>query len=232
VGRKSAGDSVQNIEYLPRQREHTSSDDCQLWPDFTRPIRFKDRGILLFLHEPTKLREKYSDNVQPVLSWSFAYAGPADDAEKMLEPFNKIEAISSDKGDGSYGDILVKQGTDITSASCFSGKYEGSTAMLQTYNVTTERQIYNVLKDRLAAHPEFGGNALVFYEGYSSKATQAIDAKSTAYPHRNEYLVVYVFQDPKLQYVIITNSGISTGSSMQWFLQAQRVSHADGVRKF
>ncbi|PFH62259.1 hypothetical protein XA68_14390 [Ophiocordyceps unilateralis] len=128
---------------------------------------------------------------EAVITWTFAYAGPADEAEALLEPFNAIEAISSSSGDVSYPQLLVAQGTNFESSSCSSNPYIGGTANLQTYNVTAQRQIYHVLNERIALHPELAAGARVFYEGYASKATQEIDPDSTAYPHRDEYLVVF-----------------------------------------
>ncbi|RFU76457.1 fad binding domain-containing [Trichoderma arundinaceum] len=111
---------------------------------------------------------------EAVIIWSFAYDGPAADAEKLLAPFNAIPALSSTKGDVSYSDLLVAQQTDVNSASCSSQSYVGSTSWLQTYN-----------------NPSLAPGARVFYEGYSTKATQAIDPNSSSYPHRDEYLLVF-----------------------------------------
>ncbi|KAH6603851.1 hypothetical protein Trco_007297 [Trichoderma cornu-damae] len=126
-----------------------------------------------------------------VIIWSFAYDGPAADAENLLAPFNAIPALSSTKGEVSYSDLLVAQQTDINSASCASEPYVGSTAWLQTYNVTSQREIYNLFNKQIALHPSFAPSARSFFEGYSTRATQAIDPNSSSYPHRDEYLLVF-----------------------------------------
>ncbi|RDA83522.1 hypothetical protein CP532_4149 [Ophiocordyceps camponoti-leonardi (nom. inval.)] len=128
---------------------------------------------------------------EAAITWTFAYAGPGDEAEALLEPFNSIEAASSSSGDVSYPQLLVAQGTNFESSSCASNPYIGGTANLQTYNVTAQRQIYDLLNERIASHPELAAGARVFYEGYASRATQEIDPDSTAYAHRDEYLVVF-----------------------------------------
>jgi hypothetical protein len=114
-----------------------------------------------------------------------------------LAPFNAIPAISSTQGDVDYADLLVAQQTDSNSASCFSEPYYGSTAWLQTYNVTSQRQIFNLFNEQLAQNPGLAPGARVFFEGYSTLATQAIDASTSAYPHRDEYLLAYVIPIPK-----------------------------------
>ncbi|KAM0246496.1 hypothetical protein ACHAQJ_010178 [Trichoderma viride] len=128
---------------------------------------------------------------EAVLIWSFAYDGPAAAAEKLLAPFNKIPAISSTMGDVDYADLLVAQQTDVNSSSCFSEPYVGSTAWLQTYNVTSQRQIFNLFNDQLAQNPDLAPGARVFFEGYSTLGTQAVDPSTSAYPHRDEYLLVF-----------------------------------------
>lgn len=127
---------------------------------------------------------------QAVIIWSFAYDGPAAEAERLLAPFNAIPAISSTKDDVSYPDLLVAQQTDINSASCSSQPYVGSTTWLQTYNFSSQREIYNLFNKKIAQNPGLAPGARVFFEGYSSKATQAIDPGSSSYPHRDEYLLV------------------------------------------
>ncbi|OTA08263.1 FAD-binding domain and SignalP-predicted secretion signal [Trichoderma parareesei] len=138
---------------------------------------------------------------EAVIIWSFAYDGPAADAEKLLAPFNAIPAISSTKDDVSYPDLLVAQQTDINSASCSSQPYVGSTTWLQTYNVSSQREIYKLFNKRIAQNPGLAPGARVFFEGYSSKATQAIDPSTSSYPHRDEYLLVFfaVAAPPQLE---------------------------------
>ena len=112
----------------------------------------------------------------------------------MLKPFNDIPAIASGSGDVSYQELLVVQGTGSTDpTACSSNPLIGSSALLQTYNVTAQREIYNLFNQKVALYPALGTAARVFYECYSTLATQAVNAASSAYPHRDEYLVVYVF---------------------------------------
>ncbi|EHK47045.1 hypothetical protein TRIATDRAFT_217465 [Trichoderma atroviride IMI 206040] len=129
---------------------------------------------------------------EAILTWSFAYDGPAAAAEELLAPFNAIPNISSTMGDVDYADLLVAQGTDSNSASCQPGPFVGSSAWLQTYNVTSQRQIYNSSNEKIAQNPGLAAGARVFLEGYSTEATQAIDPGTSAYPHRDEYLLVFI----------------------------------------
>ncbi|PHH80589.1 hypothetical protein CDD80_848 [Ophiocordyceps camponoti-rufipedis] len=135
--------------------------------------------------------EPSTNQTKAVISWTFAYEGPAQEAEALLKPFNDIKAILSTSGDVPYPQLMALQGTGINSPSCASNPYIGGTANLQVYNVTAERQIMDVLNERISQHPQLAAGARVFHEGYASKRTQEIDPRSTAYAHRDDYLVVF-----------------------------------------
>ncbi|RYP55563.1 hypothetical protein DL769_010120 [Monosporascus sp. CRB-8-3] len=128
---------------------------------------------------------------EAVLFWTFAYSGPAADAEELLQPFNEIESLFDESGDVPYPEILGVQGTDIDSPSCSSAPYIGSVAGLQTYNVTAERQIYNAFNERVATHPELALGARLFYEGYSTEAVESVDPASSAFAHRDDFHIVF-----------------------------------------
>ncbi|KAI1278199.1 hypothetical protein F5Y07DRAFT_361047 [Xylaria sp. FL0933] len=128
---------------------------------------------------------------EAIISWTFAYDGPGKEAEKLLAGLNKIPAVVSEQGDVSYPDLLVAQETDSASASCSSNPYIGASVNLQTYNVTAQRKLYDLFNKNVALQPEIGAVARLYYEGFSTIASQAIDPASTAYPHRDEYLPAY-----------------------------------------
>ncbi|RYP45210.1 hypothetical protein DL768_008403 [Monosporascus sp. mg162] len=128
---------------------------------------------------------------EAVLSWYFAYAGPAEEAEEILKPFNEIEAAAEESGDVPYPDIPRIQEMDMESGTCSSNSYVGSSASLQRYNITTERQIYQLFNETVALYPGIGAGSRVFHEGYSTEAVQAIDPDSSAYPHRDDLHLVF-----------------------------------------
>ncbi|ROT38916.1 FAD-binding domain-containing protein [Sodiomyces alkalinus F11] len=123
----------------------------------------------------------------PLLWWTFAYNGPADEAEEFLAPFNAIESISDEMGDVPYPEIVDPQ--DTGEASCGSGQFAFATVLLQTYNVTTERELYNHFNETAARYPELATVARLYHQGYATKAIREIDYDSTAYPHRDEILL-------------------------------------------
>lgn len=65
--------------------------------------------------------------------------------------------------------------------SCFSG--------LKSYNVSANREAYNLLKTFINEHSEFNGTILQF-ENYALEGMKAVDPASTAYPHRDDDILV------------------------------------------
>ena len=133
--------------------------------------------------------------MQPVLSWQFAYYGPAADAEKILRPFNEIEAVWDGQGDVPYPGIVYPQITSLND--CKSGAWAFSGLLTQTWNITTERRNYHNFVKNAALYPEFAETAELFYEGYATAGMMDVDPDSTAYAHRDEYHLPYVFYPPQ-----------------------------------
>ncbi|KAI2618206.1 hypothetical protein GGR54DRAFT_606504 [Hypoxylon sp. NC1633] len=125
------------------------------------------------------------------LFWTFAYDGPAADAEKLLEPFNAIDAVAEEIGDLPYPEIPGVQGTSVASGSCSSNTYAIGTTMLHTYNVSAERQNYNYFNEEAAKYPDLAATARLYYEGYATKAAQAVDPTLSAYPHRDKLHILF-----------------------------------------
>ncbi|KAK1779566.1 hypothetical protein QBC45DRAFT_410955 [Copromyces sp. CBS 386.78] len=125
---------------------------------------------------------------EPVLFWTFAYRGPADEAEKLLAPFNAIDAVSSTMGDVPYSQIATVQGTSWDSPICQHGLvHVTSTVFLQVFNVTTERQIFEGFKRRAQSSPALAAGSSIMHEGYSTEAVDKIDPASSAYPFRGDH---------------------------------------------
>ncbi|KAF5975008.1 fad binding domain-containing protein [Fusarium coicis] len=122
---------------------------------------------------------------EAILWFTFAYAGPASEAERLLRPFNAIDAIKDEMGDVPYPEIPVRQNTDLSN--CISARFSLASVMLQTWNITTERALYNHFMRNVALYPDLAVTARLYYEGYAHKGVQAVDSASTAYPHRDEY---------------------------------------------
>lgn len=64
-----------------------------------------------------------------------------------------------------------------------------ATAGLQVFNVTTQRQIYDLYKANINKYPELA-TSYVIMEQYSVEAVKAVDPASQAFPWRDDYLLL------------------------------------------
>ncbi|KAG9234591.1 hypothetical protein BJ875DRAFT_509324 [Amylocarpus encephaloides] len=130
---------------------------------------------------------------EPSIGWTFAYRGPAEEAENLLAPFNAIQAVGDIQGDVPYPDISVAQGTGEEGFLCQSHNTIRTitTAGLQVYNVTAQQQIFDSFKQHITDNPQLAVAGLVVMEGYSTAAVEAIPSDSSAYPFRSDHHLVY-----------------------------------------
>lgn len=124
---------------------------------------------------------------EPVISWTFAYRGTAEEAEGHLAPMNAIESVYRDSGDVPYSALAAAQATDEDSFVCQHDYFRiSATAGLQVYNVTAERHIYESFKRRLADYPGIFIGSAFLHEGYSTAAVKAQRPEDSAYPFRDD----------------------------------------------
>ncbi|KAH8199349.1 hypothetical protein TruAng_006481 [Truncatella angustata] len=122
--------------------------------------------------------------------WVFAYAGPAADAEELLQPFNDIGFASAENGSLPYPNI-----SDV-------------------YNITAERQILDLFNAKVAQYPGLKGGHVV-HEGYSIKAVRDVDPASTAFPLRDDYLLMYIHPHSDLfKHTLFFDTTIAEGSNL------------------
>ena len=130
---------------------------------------------------------------EPVIGWTFTYRGSAEEAEKLLAPFNAIDAVWDAQGDAPYPNISTIQGTGEQGFLCESENTIRpiTVAGLQVYNLTAQQQIYDSFNQRIASNPSLAAVGIIVHEGYSTAAVTAIDSDASAYPFRADHLLVY-----------------------------------------
>ncbi|KAI1350304.1 Glucooligosaccharide oxidase [Xylaria sp. FL0043] len=134
-------------------------------------------------------------STEPVLYWSFAYVGSAEDAQQYLTPFDAIEAIDVEDGNVPYPQIADVTMTGASSALCVAGfVHNHATAYLKTWNVTAQRQIYDLFRKNVNENAEWFNSSVVM-EDYSHEGVAAVDPASSAYPWREFSLLTYINVD-------------------------------------
>ncbi|KAH8585688.1 hypothetical protein B0O99DRAFT_603102 [Bisporella sp. PMI_857] len=151
---------------------------------------------------------------EAILSFGFNYAGPAEDAEKLLAPFNAIEAIWEGADDVTYPEL-----SGISQDTCAGAQYALSSTMTLKYNATAQRLLYNHFNEKAALYPELAVTALLWHEGYATAGLQAVDPYSTAYAHREEnHLMLFDVAVP-------VGSNLSEAATI-WAKEAQEIWNA------
>ncbi|KAL4942708.1 hypothetical protein BDV06DRAFT_235239 [Aspergillus oleicola] len=127
---------------------------------------------------------------EAIIWWTFAYAGSQSEAQPYLTPFDELNPLSTIDGNVPFPRVPDIQGTGIYNATCAKGfeRIVGP-AGLQVYNITTQRQIYDLFNRNLNMYPELNASGVVM-EGYSVTGVRRVDGNSSAYPLRDDYLLV------------------------------------------
>ncbi|KAH8588215.1 FAD-binding domain-containing protein [Bisporella sp. PMI_857] len=126
---------------------------------------------------------------EAVIWWSFSYAGPQKDAMKYFAPFDKIPAESIEDGNIPYTKIADATGSGMDQPLCAKGyEHVHSTTYLDTWNVTAQRQIYNLFQQKITQQPLLAGS-IIMLEDYSTVGVKAIDPKTSAFPWREHSLL-------------------------------------------
>lgn len=121
---------------------------------------------------------------------TFQYAGSAAQAAPFVAPFNAIASVSKTEGSVPYPGLGDAVGTSSSSPLCVKGSSHVQYALgLLTYNVTTQRQVYDYFKQKTLASPEYQAASVVL-ENYALGGVKAIDPASSAYPHREDNILV------------------------------------------
>ncbi|KAK3356007.1 hypothetical protein B0H65DRAFT_65379 [Neurospora tetraspora] len=127
-----------------------------------------------------------------VIFWSFVYRGSKEEAQPYLDAFDAIEAVSTEDGNVPYPDIPGVSGTGMNSALCDYGlNHVHYPAGLKVWNVTTQRQIYDLYNEKIRQYPEFQ-RTTVSMEDYSHEGVNAIDPDTSAYPWRDRGLLSFI----------------------------------------
>ncbi|EJT81181.1 hypothetical protein GGTG_01165 [Gaeumannomyces tritici R3-111a-1] len=97
---------------------------------------------------------------EPAITWVFGYAGPAAEAEALLEPYNRLGPAAQESGDMPYPQVAPAMGSGMDQPICEPGHaHVQSTPPFDAYNVTAERELYGLLARTFARHPQLAAGA-------------------------------------------------------------------------
>lgn len=122
----------------------------------------------------------------------FAYAGTEVQAWPYLRPFLSLNPTTFKKNTTiSPSNIQRAASQDSDSTLCADGlsNFLLFPLGLQVYNTTANRAVYNLLKNLIIEYPAFN-QTIVQLEDYALEGMKKVDPASTAYPHRDDNILV------------------------------------------
>ncbi|KAI1822817.1 FAD-binding domain-containing protein [Xylaria intraflava] len=130
------------------------------------------------------------DAEHPILWFGIIYNGSPETANEYAKPFHDIGPRSVQIGQGMMHDLAVAICCDTDSANCAYGMTVlRDPIRLKSYNVAAVRQVYDEIDATFRRVPEVTGSIFLL-EGYSTQAVQAVNPDSTAFPHRDDKLLI------------------------------------------
>jgi hypothetical protein len=130
------------------------------------------------------------DPDHPILWFAIIYDGPTETAREYAKPLHDIGPIMVQAGEGTLHDLAAVTFQDQDGAGCAYGLTSLRYPIgLKSYNVAAVRKVYNHIDETFKKVPEIAGSFFLL-EGYSTQAVQAVDAASTAFPHREDEILV------------------------------------------
>ncbi|KAI0182686.1 hypothetical protein EV127DRAFT_465415 [Xylaria flabelliformis] len=127
----------------------------------------------------------------PVTMFWILQEGATSVDSVYTKPFHELGPTTMGAGSGTYLDVPRWIGWDDDAAPCqHSGLANTRYPIdIQSYNVQSMRKLYDLFTDVTKKTPELNGSHFLF-EGYSLKGVKAVPSESTAYPFRDDNLLV------------------------------------------
>ncbi|KAI3335133.1 hypothetical protein F4824DRAFT_166970 [Ustulina deusta] len=130
------------------------------------------------------------DAEHPILWFGIIYDGPTETAREYAKPFHDIGPMIVQAGEGTLHDLAAITFQDQDGAGCAYGLTSLRFPIgLKSFNVVAVRKVYNHINETFSKVPELAGSVFLL-EGYSTQAVQAVDPASTAFPHRDDEILV------------------------------------------
>ncbi|KAF4457591.1 6-hydroxy-D-nicotine oxidase [Fusarium albosuccineum] len=138
------------------------------------------------------------DPKHPIIWYAIIYDGPADKAREYAEPLRDIGPLNVDAGAVPMPDLAGLTMMSDESIGCAKG-YTGLRYPigLKTYDLPAVRRVFDEITETSRRTPELAGSFFLL-EGYSTYGVKAVDEKASAFPHRDDEILVtsYIMYKP------------------------------------
>ncbi|KAL9018643.1 MAG: hypothetical protein Q9185_004054 [Variospora sp. 1 TL-2023] len=128
---------------------------------------------------------------KPVILFQLYYFGTPDQALPYAQPFLDLQPASVSNATTAYKNLAHEAtGTGVGDPICAGGSTKAFfSAGLKRYNVTANRMVYEVFSEMMVHAPALNGS-IVQFEGYTLQGVDVVDEASSAYPHREDNVLV------------------------------------------
>ncbi|MCJ1478900.1 hypothetical protein MMC13_007584 [Lambiella insularis] len=133
-----------------------------------------------------------TSTTEPVIKVTIYYIGTQDQAARYVTPYHALGPISFQEDTVPYPDVASSTGTGTDDFFCAFGYNRIQFPIgLEVYNITSNRAAYEYYAQVTRDNPALN-SSLVLFEGYSVEGVKAVNAASTAYPHRTDNILVAI----------------------------------------
>ncbi|KAF5545679.1 transcriptional regulatory [Fusarium phyllophilum] len=138
------------------------------------------------------------DPEKPIIWYAVISDGAAQEARDYAKPLHDLDPINVNAGEASMPELAAITLMSDDSVGCEKGftglRYPIG---LKTYDLFAVRKVFDEIADISKRVPEFAGSFFLL-EGYSTHGVKAIDAKKSAFSHRNDEILVtpYILYKP------------------------------------
>ncbi|KAL2016663.1 hypothetical protein VTK56DRAFT_3207 [Thermocarpiscus australiensis] len=133
------------------------------------------------------------DPDHPIVWFGVIYNGSPEKVAGYAKPFHDIGPLSVQIGQGQMHDLAVATFQDVDGPGCAYGMTSLRYLIgLKSHNVAAVRKAYDEIDETFAKVPEVAGSFFLL-DGYSTQAVQAVDPDTTAFPHRDDKILITSF---------------------------------------
>ncbi|KAK2589605.1 hypothetical protein QQS21_012714 [Conoideocrella luteorostrata] len=126
----------------------------------------------------------------PIIWYGIIYDGPEAEAREYARPLHDIGAMSIQAGVATTHELAALTYQDVDGPGCAYGLTSLRYPIgLKTFDVSAVRKVFDFIDKSFQEIPEIAGSFFLL-EGYSTQAVQAVDERSTAFPHRSDEILV------------------------------------------
>ncbi|KXH50716.1 hypothetical protein CSIM01_01565 [Colletotrichum simmondsii] len=138
------------------------------------------------------------DPNRPIIWYAIISDDTFEKSTEYAKPLYDIDHINVEAGVAPMPDLAGLTFMSSDSVGCAKG-YTGLRYPigLKTYDLPAVRKVFDDIADMSNRNPEFAGSFFLL-EGYSTQGVKAVDEKSSAFPHRDDDILVtsYIMYKP------------------------------------